>query len=872
MKTLFFYLTFLILLLAACTGGGGPPEMAVGEALLPTPTLEPTPTLLSALATLQPTTRLAGEMAVGATAVGTTAVADSTLKSATAKPTPTLTPTPSPTPTPTPQPAQRIALGDAHLHNGDYAAAITQLDAALRLRASLSDAQVEETLYNLGVAYLRSGQPALAANAFAELLGVSSGGANTAAYFHLGQAQTTLGDHRAAIGAYQSYLDANPEMATYVNPYIADAYFALGERAQGVAAYEAALSGAGFRLAQIELRQRLADFYLADADYAAAVAQYDAIHDLAVTELTKGQMTYLAGTAELRAGNLEAAYARYLFGFNTYPRAYESYLGLVTLVEAGQPVDEFQRGLVDYYAKAYFPAIAAFDRYLAANPQTARADTQLYLAWCYEGVGNVDAALAALDAYALRDAAAATIERAKLLARAGNGAEAITAYEAYLANFPDGPDAPFAAWWAAQWRERQGDIAGAMAGYRLLAQNYSWHEDAPEALFRVGLLAEESGDRETAVATWLALNTAYPASEVSGATLVWLLRTLPAQSPTPFTPTRIAPDGTPLATTTLTGTQMVTDTAVLLTQVQTMARNNPGAGYYALRAREMVNGGVPFTPTARGDLSANQARLQVEAETWLREWLGLAADADVHTLSPTLTADARLIVGGKLWELGLFEAAKRELEALRAAYADNALFSYQLALYFRDIGLYRSSIIAADTVRSLSGQSLFDLPRFIGQLIYPAYYADLILPLADEYGYDPLLQLALVRQESLFESIARSGAAAQGLSQVIPDTGVYIAQQLNWPDFVNEDLYKPYVGLNFGAFYLAQQLTLFDNFVPAALSAYNAGPGNALRWYNLAGPDHDLYLETVNFNETHTYIERIYVGYVAYQYLYGNRE
>ena len=108
-----------------------------------------------------------------------------------------------------------------------------------------------------------------------------------------------------------------------------------------------------------------------------------------------------------------------------------------------------------------------------------------------------------------------------------------------------------------------------------------------------------------------------------------------------------------------------------------------------------------------------------------------------------------------------------------------------------------------------SGQSIREVPRFLGQLIYPVYYADLIMPLAEQYGYDPRLQFALVRQESLFESFARSGAAAQGLSQVIPDTGVYIANQLNWPDYENDDLYKPYVGLNFGAFYLAQQLGFF---------------------------------------------------------------
>ena len=201
--------------------------------------------------------------------------------------------------------------------------------------------------------------------------------------------------------------------------------------------------------------------------------------------------------------------------------------------------------------------------------------------------------------------------------------------------------------------------------------------------------------------------------------------------------------------------------------------------------------------------------------------------------------------------------------------ADDALLSYQLALYFRDIGLYRSSILAAVTVLNLSGQTVFEAPEFIGQLAYPTYYADLILPLAERYDFDPRLQFSLVRQESLFESFARSGAAAQGLSQVIPDTGAYVANLLNWPNFVNEDLYKPYVGLNFGAFYLSQQLNTFDDHVHAALAPYNGGPGNAARWYDQAGGDLDFFVETVNFPETRLYIERIFVGFVIYDYLYG---
>jgi soluble lytic murein transglycosylase len=127
----------------------------------------------------------------------------------------------------------------------------------------------------------------------------------------------------------------------------------------------------------------------------------------------------------------------------------------------------------------------------------------------------------------------------------------------------------------------------------------------------------------------------------------------------------------------------------------------------------------------------------------------------------------------------------------------------------------------------------------------------------------------LIRQESLFESFARSSAAAQGLSQVIPDTGAYIAQRLDWPGYVNEDLYKPYVGIAFGAFYLDQQLDAFNGDAAVALSAYNAGPGNAARWFGQVTDDIDLYVETVDFSETRQYIERIYTGQAVYRYLYG---
>lgn len=53
------------------------------------------------------------------------------------------------------------------------------------------------------------------------------------------------------------------------------------------------------------------------------------------------------------------------------------------------------------------------------------------------------------------------------------------------------------------------------------------------------------------------------------------------------------------------------------------------------------------------------------------------------------------------------------------------------------------------------------------------------------------------------------------------------------------------------------------------LAAYNAGPGNALVWKQLAGEDADLLLEIIRFQETRDYIRYIYEIYSTYRLLYS---
>ena len=755
-------------------------------------------------------------------------------------------------------PQELLELGRRAAAEGDQTTAGAAFRAVVDEPGELAAAAIAEARLGLAVALLSAGQPDAAALELEALIQEpqlladrSKGGALVAAVpvadvaaFHLGQARAATGDAAGAIEAYRAYLQNNPDMAAYVQPLVADAHEALGQTDEAIAALESATAGPAQRFQAVANRMRLATLYMERAEYANAIVQYDAVHDIARTEATKGQMTFLAGQTEIMAGNIAAGQERYQSAITNYPRAAESYQALVALIDAGVAVDEYQRGVVDYYAGAYLPAVDAFRRYIGGAAGDYNSDAHAFIAWSYERLGDAESALTELDALAKQDPARALFERGELLRRAGRQTEALAAYDKLLEAYGDGESASAVAWIAATLADEMGQ-ADAAERYVFAADSFPFDENAPSALARAVDLLDAAGDLE-AFALRQRLVEQYPANIYGAEALFRLLQAAEEDEDTPGL-----------------------DRAALVAQIATLTPSN----YFALRAADWAAGIAPFSATAPMTLPDTAGDGREEAETWLRERLAGEGtpppQGNLGTLSLDLAADPQRIVGEKLWQLGLFEEAKAELETVREAYAGDAAADYQLALYFSELGLYRSSIISAASLLRQVGATVFDAPRFLGRLAYPVYYADLIMPLAQQYGFDPRLQFALVRQESLFESFARSGAAAQGLSQVIPDTGAWIAQRLAWPNFVNEDLYKPYVGLHFGAYYLSEQLRNFDGHVHAALAAYNGGPGNAARWFDLAGADHDRYVDVVDFPETRLYIERIYEGFNAYRHLYG---
>jgi len=134
---------------------------------------------------------------------------------------------------------------------------------------------------------------------------------------------------------------------------------------------------------------------------------------------------------------------------------------------------------------------------------------------------------------------------------------------------------------------------------------------------------------------------------------------------------------------------------------------------------------------------------------------------------------------------------------------------------------------------------------------------------------DRALLFAVMRQESAFNSTARSAAGARGLMQMMPRTASEVARDRNLHGGKRDQLYDPELNISLGQRYLRQMLDAdqVQGNLFYALVAYNAGPGNMARWQKTVDYRNDplLYIETVPVQETRTYIERVIANYWAYR-------
>ena len=762
-------------------------------------------------------------------------------------PTPTSSAAHTPTPQPTPAPALHNEAARLALANGDWQLAEREFERVIA--ESHDPAVIGEALYGLGDALLREERLAEANTILSEFITSYPDHARVPSALILrAQANTLLGDAAAAAVDYELYLSQYPgAIDLYVEEWLGDALRQGFRPLDAVSHYQAALLAPG-QSNQTGLRIKIGRAYMEAGEFEQALEQFDHVYAQAADPSTKASMNLLAGEALELQGNLDGLHSRYLDSFDNYPAAFDTYVGLIRLVQDGVPVDDYQRGLVDYYAGAYQPAVAAFDRVLASAPSAAAF---YYRGLSHRGLGSPALALEDLEA-ATQNYSSDSIWPEAMMSKARTEwawldryTAAVDTYLEVADTLPQSAGAVEALFAAGRTAERSNDLERAADIWMRLAEEYAANPLASDGAFESGIVRYRLGDNSGAeLAFQRSLELASTTAQTARANL-WIGKSRQADG---------NPDGAQIA--------------------WERARDADPTGYYSVRAEHLLEDAPPFSDSGVFSFSTDLEVERREAEQWLRDTFGIVGDDPLSELGPDLATDPTLIRGMELWNLGMLEEARAELSALRSSLVSDPESTYRLMHTLLELGLYREAIIASRQILNHAGMddaATHLAPIYFNRIRFGPYFGDLILPEAARYGLDGLFLLSVVRQESLFEGFATSSAAAHGLMQVIPSTGESIAGQLGWPqDYETSDLYRPFVSVRFGTYYLNAQQERFDGDLYAALAAYNGGPGNAIAWKELAADDPDLFLEIIRFAETHRYIQVIYEVFEIYKNLYAS--
>ncbi|MFN8382916.1 MAG: tetratricopeptide repeat protein [Anaerolineales bacterium] len=771
--------------------------------------------------------------------------------------TPSVSPTPeatlTPTTTPTPPITARVTVGDRAFFNGDYDSALADYQIALQdspdvlLRASAkwgeariyySDERYNETLtalQSLITEYPDS--PYLAQ-----------------AYFLQGFVYYRLENYQAAADSWQTYLVLRPGyLDAYVQELRGDALFSANSYSAALSAYNAAIQAPALG-DDITIDFKVASTYSQLGDYDSALALYDGITARAPNDYIKAQAAYESGKVYQLQAKADAANEKFRLAVENYPLSYYAYLSLVALLDAGETVSELDRGLVDFFAGQYDVAIAAFDRYLESNPADNDGTVYYYRAQARRNLSFYDEAIQDYATFIAGYQAHPNWGDAwgeKAFIEWSQKGDYTTAAQTLLDFATAVPNTTLTTDYlmsAARIYERGAQYDKAVETWARVANEFPGSTQAPDAVFLMGIIYYRQGNYQQALESFERSRVLSQSTTGQARAYLWLGK---AQ-------------------------QKLGDNEAALNAWRT-GQNVDSGGYYSERARDMLTERAPFASPSSTNFTPDIASERRDADAWIRLTFNLPPETDLTGLG-ALSSDTRVIRGKEYWDLGLYEKSRAEFENLRTELesSQDAVNSYRLANYLTDLGLYRSAIFAARQVLTMAGldehtESMM-APPYFSRIRYGLYYLDIIIPESQKNGFDPLFTFSVIRQESLFEGFVSSTAGANGLMQIIPVTGAQIASELGEVNYTEEDLYRPIISVQFGTYYLAKNLKLFNGDVYAALAAYNGGPGNSLEWKNLAGDDPDLFLESVRFEETRNYIRNIYEIHVVYRRLYGTAE
>ncbi len=197
--------------------------------------------------------------------------------------------------------------------------------------------------------------------------------------------------------------------------------------------------------------------------------------------------------------------------------------------------------------------------------------------------------------------------------------------------------------------------------------------------------------------------------------------------------------------------------------------------------------------------------------------------------------------------------------------SQNDVVWVRLLKYYARAGLY---LKLYENLNQISPDQRNAILQNNPELLFPRPFEAEVRQAASELQVEPELIYSIMRQESAFNSKARSAADAFGLMQVIPEVANQLSKKYSIPLEKNEDLYDPAVNVKIGAALLKDQLRRYHDQFILAVASYNANDQAIQNWMSSRfHGDAIEFIEDIPYEETRGYVRLVMRNLVFYRLL-----
>ncbi|MEP6900327.1 MAG: transglycosylase SLT domain-containing protein [Actinomycetota bacterium] len=255
--------------------------------------------------------------------------------------------------------------------------------------------------------------------------------------------------------------------------------------------------------------------------------------------------------------------------------------------------------------------------------------------------------------------------------------------------------------------------------------------------------------------------------------------------------------------------------------------------------------------------------------------LKAVANLKVVTVAAETSTPKELERADKSEELsivGLFDWAIDELKEAQKTAGNSPKINLALAKHYR---LKGDQVNALNALKASYPDYAQMFPEEMGReewdIFYPLTNWSDIKYWAAQRRLDPFQVAGFIRQETIFDPKAKSGANAYGLMQLLIPTARAVAKKYNssTTSISAETLFQPALNIELGTAFIRDQYDKFGRVEFVAV-AYNAGPGRVPQWTASLPSEMDEFVEAIPFKETKGYVQGIIRNSAQYRRLYDD--